>query len=257
MKASIPNAAAPGGDSPLGDALVDGKASLHLPDTSWTHSALPTILEAIPVNCESLVDLGCGRGIIGALCRIYRAPRRIVGVDGFEPYLAFCRQMRFYDEVLAVDLREGWLPFREKEFQIATCIEVIEHLPKDAGITLLDELERIASCVIVTTPGIWFEQDDYDENPFQRHLSYWTTREFRARGYQVQGVGAISVGYKIRSAMGKVIGKRGVSVAQGKIRGAARRVSEALGPLSRSWPQLSTRLLCVKTTEFAPTPKAR
>lgn len=237
------------------DGLVDGKVSLHLPDTSWTHAALPTILEAIPVDCESLVDLGCGRGIIGALCRIYRAPRRLVGVDGFEPYLAFCSQMRFYDEALAVDLRKGRLPFRGKEFQVATCIEVIEHLPKDAGKTLLDELERIASCVIVTTPGIWFEQDDYDGNPFQRHLSLWKTSEFRARGYQVQGVGAINVGYQIRRAMGKVIGKRGVSVAQSQIRGAARRVSEALGPLTRSWPQLSTKILCVKAAGFSSAPK--
>lgn len=256
MIASTQNAAAPGDDSPLRDVLVDGKVSLQLPDTSWTHTALPTILEAIPVNCESLVDLGCGRGIIGALCRIYRAPRRLVGVDGFEPYLAFCRQMRFYDEAIAVDLREGRLPFREKEFQIATCIEVIEHLPKDTGKILLDELERIAACVIVTTPGIWFEQDDYDGNPFQRHVSLWKTSEFRARGYQVQGVGAINVGYQIRRVMGKVIGKRGVSVAQSKIRGTARRVSEALGPLTRSWPQLSTKLLCVKTAEFASAPKA-
>ena len=238
------------------DGLGNGKVSLHLPDTSWTHAALPTILEAIPVNCESLVDLGCGRGIIGALCRIYRAPRRLVGVDGFEPYLAFCRQMGFYDEALPVDLREGRLPFREKEFQIATCIEVIEHLPKDAGKTLLDEIERIASCVIVTTPGIWFEQDEYDGNPLQKHLSLWKTSEFRARGYQVQGVGAINVGYQIRRVMGKVIGKRGAAIAQSKIRGAARRVSEALGPLTRSWPQLSTRLLCVRTVEFASTPKA-
>jgi hypothetical protein len=137
------------------------------------------------VNCELLVDLGCGRGIIGALCRIYRAPRRLVGIDAFEPYLAFCRQMRFYDEAIAVDLRAG-----------------------------------------------------REGNPFQRHLSLWTTREFRGRGYLVQGVGAMNVGYEVRRAMGKVIGKRGVSIAQSKIRGAAPRVSEALGHLTRSWPQL-------------------
>jgi hypothetical protein len=179
-----------------------------------------------------------------------------VGVDGFEPYLAFCRQRSFYDETLRSDLRETPLPFQAQEFHVATCIEVIEHLPKDAGKTLLDELERIASCVIVTTPGIWFEQDDYDGNILQRHLSLWRASEFRGRGYQVWGVGALSIGYEIRRVMGKVIGKRGVTVAQSEIRGAARRVSEALGPLTRSWPQLSTKLLCVKTAAFASAPKA-
>jgi hypothetical protein len=238
-------------DRPPSGRIVDATAALQLPDTVWTHGALPGILEAIPVNCESLVDLGCGRGIIGALCRIYRAPRRLVGVDGFEPYLAFCKQMGFYDETFRSDLRETPLPFRAQEFHVATCIEVIEHLPKDAGKTLLDELERIASCVIVATPGIWFEQDNYDGNILQRHLSLWRTSEFRDRGYQVWGVGALSIGYQIRSVMSKVVGKHAVSVAQSEIRGAARRVSEALGPLTRSWPQLSTKLLCVKTAEFA------
>jgi predicted TPR repeat methyltransferase len=42
------------------------------------------------VDVESLLDLGCGRGIVGALCRIYRAPRRLVGFDAWEPYLGFC-----------------------------------------------------------------------------------------------------------------------------------------------------------------------
>ena len=256
MSGSSQNVAALGSDSSPRNGPADGIVPLHLPDTNWTHAALPRILDSIPVNCESLVDLGCGRGIIGALCRIYRAPRRLVGVDGFEPYLTFCRQMNFYDQTFRSDLREVPLPFRAQEFHVATCIEVIEHLPKDAGKTLLDELERIASCVIVTTPGIWFEQDDYDGNPLQRHLSLWRTTEFRARGYQVQGVGAINVGYQIRSAMGKLIGKRGVSVAQSKIQGAARRASEALGPLTRSWPQLSTKLLCVKTTKFSSAQKA-
>jgi hypothetical protein len=227
----------------------DAETQLQRPDTSWTHSALPAILDAIPANCSSLVDLGCGRGIIGALCRIYRAPQRLVGVDGFEPYLAFCKHMGFYEELLKKDLRESPLPFRTGEFEVATCIEVIEHLPKDLGRNLLDELERIASCVIVTTPGIWFEQDDYDGNPLQRHLSLWTASEFKKRGYEVYGVGALSVGYRIRQGMSKVIGKQGVSIAQRGIRGMARRVSEALGPLTYSWPQLSTKLLCVKRLE--------
>lgn len=239
----------PGG---FGDRAV----SLKLPDTTWTHAALASILDAIPTNCESLVDFGCGRGIIGALCRIYRAPRPLAGIDGFEPYLEFCRQMRFYDETLHWDLRETPFPFQSKEFQVATCIEVIEHLPKDSGTILLDELERIASRVIVTTPGIWFEQDDYDENPLQRHLSVWKTSEFRDRGYQVWGVGALNIGYQIRGGIGQVIGKHAVSIAQSGIRKTARHVSEALGSLTRSWPQLSTRLLCVKTIECGSAPKA-
>ena len=228
---------------------ADRKARWRPPDTTWTHSALPTILGAVPLDCESLVDLGCGRGIMGALCRIYRAPRRLVGIDGFEPYLAFCREAHLYDELIQIDLGVSHLPFQTGEFHVASCIEVIEHLPKEQGCLLLDELERVASYVILTTPGIWFEQDDYDGNSFQRHLSLWTARDFIARGYRVHGVGALNLGYQCRQALRSVFGARGVSAVQNEIGGAVRRVSELLGPLTYSFPRLSTKLLCVKITD--------
>lgn len=127
---------------------------------AWTHEALPTILTAIPKQAKSLVDIECGRGIIGALCRIYRKPTRIEGLDVFEPSLDFCKQYKFYDELLRWNLEELPLPFRNKEFAVATCIELIEHLPLDVGENLLGELERIAERVIVTTPNFFFQQDE-------------------------------------------------------------------------------------------------
>jgi len=44
------------------------------PDITWTHKGLPHILASIPADTKSLVDVGCGRGIIAALARIYRSP---------------------------------------------------------------------------------------------------------------------------------------------------------------------------------------
>jgi len=155
----------------------------------WTHKGLHEILNLIPIDVVSLIDLGCGRGVIGALVRIYRAPKRIVGIDVFKEYLDFCREMSFYDELYEYDLRKAPLPFEDKEFDVATCIEVIEHLPKKAGERLLEELERIANKVIVTTPNVFFPQDAYDRNPFQRHISKWSTHDFTKRGYKVKGIG--------------------------------------------------------------------
>lgn len=159
------------------------------PDITWTHKGLPHILASIPVDMKSLVDVGCGRGIIAALVRIYRSPRKIVGVDVFRPYLDFCRKMGLYDSLYQIDLRQVSLPFHSKEFDVATCIEVIEHLPKDEGLHLIDELERIAGTVIVTTPNVLFSQDTLDGNKFQRHVSDWSTDDFHKRGYRVYGIG--------------------------------------------------------------------
>jgi 2-polyprenyl-3-methyl-5-hydroxy-6-metoxy-1,4-benzoquinol methylase len=84
----------------------------------------------IPMDVESLLDLGCGRGIVGALCRIYRAPRRLVGLDAGEPYLSFCWEHRLYDELVRWDLNELPPPFGDEEFDVVTVVEVIEHLPR-------------------------------------------------------------------------------------------------------------------------------
>lgn len=194
-----------------------------MPDVTWIHPGIPIVLEAIPKEVKSLIDVGCGRGIIGALCRIYRDPLRLVGIDVYKPYLEFCNIFKFYDELMQLDLENSPLPFNDKEFEVATCIEVIEHLSRPAGERLLDDMERVAGRVIVTTPNRFFEQPEYDGNPYQKHLSIWRTKDFLERGYRVYGVGDM-----------KICGR------------TVKYISGALGPLTRYMPKLSSLLLCVK-----------
>src|SRR6266566_7037695 len=129
-----------------------------MPDVTWAHPSLNLILDAIPLNTKSLIDVGCGRGIIGALSRIFREPTRLVGIDGHRPYLDFCERFRFYDECLQWDLQRLPTPFSKGEFDVVTCVEVIEHLNKPSGFGLLNELERIGRRVVVTTPNVFFKQ---------------------------------------------------------------------------------------------------
>ena len=100
---------------------------------TWTRRFLHKLLEEIPKDVESLIDVGCGRGIVGAMTRICRTPERLVGVDIFQDYIDFCKKFSIYDELHRLDLRKTLLPFRNSEFSVATCIETIEHLPKKAG----------------------------------------------------------------------------------------------------------------------------
>ncbi|MCJ7721459.1 class I SAM-dependent methyltransferase [Candidatus Bathyarchaeota archaeon] len=161
---------------------------------TWTRPFLHELLEEIPKDVESWIDVGCGRGIVGAMTRIYRTPKRLVGVDIFQDYLDFCRKHSFYDELHRLDLRKTPLPFQDNEFSVATCIETIEHLPKRCGEKLLEEMHRIADTVIVSTPSVFFRQPKGHVlgNPFQAHVSKWTVEDFRKRGYDVKGVGDIA-----------------------------------------------------------------
>ena len=162
---------------------------------TWTRPFLHELLEEIPKDVQSLIDVGCGRGIVGAMTRIYRTPKRLVGIDIFQDYIDFCKKYSIYDELHCLDLRKMPLPFNDSEFSVATCIETIEHLPKRQGEHLLDELHRIADTVIVSTPSSFFRQPKghVSGNPFQAHVSKWTVEDFKKRGYDVKGVGELAV----------------------------------------------------------------
>jgi len=218
-----------------------------VPDVTWTHGPLPHILNEIPVNCRSLLDVGCGRGIIGALCRIYRGVDQLVGMEGYEPYLEFSRKAGFYDDTILRNLTDMPLPLDTQEFEVVTCIEVIEHLEWSAGQKLLDELERVGSRVIVTTPNVLFQQDEYDGNPFQRHLSQWRPSDFRKRGYVVYGTGSLNVGYGVKKVIEKIVRRPGKDVVPSSVVRSGRRFLEILGPLTKALPSLSSSLLCVKS----------
>ncbi|MEM5811464.1 MAG: class I SAM-dependent methyltransferase [Candidatus Aenigmatarchaeota archaeon] len=110
----------------------------------FTHPGIVKILSLVPKDINSLLDLGCGRGIIGILVRIYRSPKRVVGVEIFKKYINFCKKHRIYDKIFKLDLKKLPLPFKNKSFDVVTLIEVIEHLPKENAINLIFEAERIA-----------------------------------------------------------------------------------------------------------------
>lgn len=102
------------------------------------------LLELIPSDVESVLDVGCGRGLVGYLCLAHREPARLVGIDIFEPYLKFVTKHGLYNEVLKHDLNELPLPYVDREFDLVTAVEVIEHLEEERALHLIEELERVA-----------------------------------------------------------------------------------------------------------------
>src|SRR5690606_39271726 len=63
---------------------------------------------------------------------------------------------------------------------------------KDDGYLLLEKMEKIAKKkVIVFTPNGFLKQGEYDNNPWQVHLSGWEVDEMETRGYKVYGLGGL------------------------------------------------------------------
>jgi 2-polyprenyl-3-methyl-5-hydroxy-6-metoxy-1,4-benzoquinol methylase len=176
--------------------------SKNRPDVSWTHPFLPRLLNLIPVEATTLLDIGCGRGVIGALFNVYRENRHSVGVDAWPPYLKEAR--KYYNLVIDSDLRTNWPILSNEKFDVGCFIEVIEHFPKQRGHEVLQLLEHHCKRVIVSTPGRFFRQNAYDKNPGQQHVSAWTRKEFEALGYQLATEPVPILGHYLRSLSWRV-----------------------------------------------------
>ncbi len=135
---------------------------------------LPIVIELF--SPESIVDIGCGTGmwLRGALDL---GVEDVFGVDdagGDELVIP-------PDRFLRHDLRE---PIRlDRQFDLAICMEVVEHLPPARGPELVRELCALADVVLFsgaipgqTPPGT-------PKHPNERWQSYWAA-EFVAAGHQ-------------------------------------------------------------------------
>jgi len=152
------------------------------------------------VEGRTVLDLGCGYGHWGQLLRTHyhsddpdRAAR-VTGVDIHEGNIAFCRATGMYDVLACADAVEFLARQAPGAFDTVIATELIEHLPKDAGERLLDEVARVAARVAILSTPNWvylrpgaMTMTGFNEH--EHHISSWTAAEFRRRGFTVRGVG--------------------------------------------------------------------
>ncbi len=90
---------------------------------------------------ESVIDVGCGEGVLTERWARTIAPGRVVGIDLDDPLIAAEWEQRSAPNLEFVAHRAERLPFADDEFDLATAIEVLEHVPDPA-----DTLAEMARC---------------------------------------------------------------------------------------------------------------
>ena len=141
-------------------------------DELWT-AAAPT----------SVLDVGCGEGVLTARWANRLGDGRIVGIDLEDPKLRaeWAQRQRPNLEYLAGDA--GALPFADDEFDMAAAIEVLEHVTDPEA--TLGEMSRVARrYLLVSVPRepIWrilnLSRGAYvrDLGNTPGHLNHWSTR---------------------------------------------------------------------------------
>jgi len=134
---------------------------------------------------QSLLDVGCGEGVLTHRWAARIAPRRIVGIDLEDPAIQAEWAGRQAPNLEYRTMKAEHLPFADGEFDVATAIEVLEHVP-DPEHTVA-EMARVASghlLVSVPREPVWRAVNmargaylkDLGNTP--GHVNHWSKRSF-------------------------------------------------------------------------------
>jgi 2-polyprenyl-3-methyl-5-hydroxy-6-metoxy-1,4-benzoquinol methylase len=133
----------------------------------------------------SLLDVGCGEGVLVSEWAERLGDGRVVGIDLDDPALHVEWEKRQRPNLEYRVQRAEDLPFAENEFELASAIEVLEHVP-DPDHTLA-EMARVASRhLLVSVPrepmwrGLNVARGAYlrDWGNTPGHLNHWSKRAF-------------------------------------------------------------------------------
>lgn len=151
------------------------------------------IMELVPadLNRKLILDIGCAKGYLGYRIRGEKTGDPIIlGLDIWIPYIKHVKNFhstyaRIYNELIIADAR--YMPFRDHILNLLIASEILEHLTREDGFQLLNELERICNNRIITsTPSRFIEQGELDNNPYQRHISLWKKEDLINLGYETK-----------------------------------------------------------------------
>jgi 2-polyprenyl-3-methyl-5-hydroxy-6-metoxy-1,4-benzoquinol methylase len=134
---------------------------------------------------RSLLDVGCGEGMLTHRWALALGEGRVVGIDLDDPHLHAEWATRRAPNLEYRVMKAENLPFADGEFELATAIEVLEHVP-DPEHTVA-EMARVASghlLVSVPREPLWRALNvargayvkDLGNTP--GHVNHWSKRSF-------------------------------------------------------------------------------
>ncbi len=134
---------------------------------------------------RSLLDVGCGEGVLAQRLAQQIEPRRVVGIDLEEESIQAGWAAHPAPNLQYIVMRAENLPFADGEFDLACAIEVLEHVP-DPEHTLAEMARCAERHLLVSVPreplwrGMNMARGAYwgalGNTP--GHLNHWSRRSF-------------------------------------------------------------------------------
>jgi len=143
-------------------------------------SQISTIMNAVArIAPQSVLDVGCGYGKYGMLCREYielwlQKEPRIDAIDVFRPYIKQL-QRAIYDDIYMGEAIKQLKKMDSKSYDLVLAIDILEHFTKEDGLEFIKELRRVGKHVLISTPKRVKEQGDIFGNEYETHRSQWNS----------------------------------------------------------------------------------
>ena len=134
---------------------------------------------------ESVLDVGCGEGFLTEQWARRLGPRQVVGLDLSDPKLEADWRARERPNLRFVAGRAEELPFADREFDMVTAIETLEHVPDpDRALAEMARVARRHLLVSVPREPLWRALNvvrgayvrELGNTP--GHLNHWSRRGF-------------------------------------------------------------------------------
>jgi 2-polyprenyl-3-methyl-5-hydroxy-6-metoxy-1,4-benzoquinol methylase len=134
---------------------------------------------------SSVLDVGCGEGVLTHKWALALGDKRIVGIDLDDPKLLAEQATRQAPNLEYKVMKAENMPFSDDEFGLASAIEVLEHVPDPAH--TVAEMARVAKDhLLVSVPreplwrGLNMARGSYlkDLGNTPGHVNHWSKRSF-------------------------------------------------------------------------------
>lgn len=120
------------------------------------------------MNPKSGLDIGCGSGTYAKLFPSIKW----TGIEVWEPYIEQFNLKDLYDDLIVEDVRK-WEP--KTRWPVAILGDILEHMTVGQAKDALKKLKSCCDYVIISIPLGYYPQDEYEGNPYEKHIvDDWT-----------------------------------------------------------------------------------
>jgi trans-aconitate methyltransferase len=126
---------------------------------------------------QRVLDIGCGAGKYGELLRSIVPAAHLTGIESEAGYIERFKLDLIYDDVRLMNATDLIANATEEFYDLVIIGDCIEHLPKSAGLDLLNFLTYRCAYILVIAPE-FDVQNAHEGVRAEAHISVWSERDF-------------------------------------------------------------------------------